>query len=169
MLKLAISEFEQTANDSNDGGNIDVVITRLLLSNLYATQNNTPKGYETNTLLIPEVRRLVAVGVFDKSEFAGILVNQSFFANLLGKFDEGEKLSLEALENDSTKYTALTNLAAAMLLQGRYEEAEELYKIIKPTFKDALLDDLDALAKHGVIPKERESDVEKARTLLTEQ
>ena len=56
-----------------------------------------------------------------------------------------------------------------MLLQGRYEEAEELYKIIKPTFKDALLDDLDALAKHGVIPKERESDVEKARTLLTEQ
>lgn len=169
MLKLAISEFEQTANDSNDGGNIDVVITRLLLSNLYATQNNTPKGYETNTLLIPEMRRLVAVGVFDKSEFAGILVNQSFFANLLGKFDEGEKLSLEALENDSTKYTALTNLAAAMLLQGRYEEAEKLYKIIKPTFKDALLDDLDALAKHGVIPKERESDVEKARTLLTEQ
>ena len=88
---------------------------------------------------------------------------------MLGKFDEGEKLSIEALENDSTRNIALTNLAAAKLLQGNYKEAKELYLRIKTEFKDALLADLDELAKYGAIPKERESDVKNIKRLLNEQ
>ena len=60
------------------------------------------------------------------------------------------------------------NLAAALLLQGRYEEAKGIYTDIKGEFKDRLLTDLDDIAAHGAIPKEREDDVRKIRKILSE-
>ena len=103
-----------------------------------------------------------------KSEYCGKLISQSFYANLLGKFEEGELHSLEALKVDSTRHLAYTNLAAAYLLQGKYQDAEKLYRQYKNEFKEMLLTDLDELAKAGVIPSERMADVEKIKKMLNE-
>ena len=103
-----------------------------------------------------------------KTDYHGKLILQSFCANLLGKFEEGELHSLEALKVDSTQHLAYTNLAAAYLLQGKYEAAEKLYRQYKNEFKDGLLTDLDELAKAGVIPADRMADVEKIKKMLNE-
>ena len=103
-----------------------------------------------------------------KTDYHGKLITQSFCANLLGKFEEGELHSLEALKVDSTQHLAYTNLAAAYLLQGKYQAAEKLYRQYKNEFKDGLLTDLDELAKAGVIPAERLADVEKIKKMLNE-
>ena len=103
-----------------------------------------------------------------KAEYNKKLIQHSFCANLLGKFEEGELHSLEALKVDSTQHLAYTNLAAAYLLQGKYEAAEKLYRQYKSEFKDGLLTDLDELAKAGVIPADRMADVEKIKKMLNE-
>ena len=103
-----------------------------------------------------------------KTDYNGKLISQSFCANLLGKFEEGEHYSLEALKVDSTQHLAYTNLAAAYLLQGKYQAAEKLYRQYKNEFKEGLLTDLDELAKAGVIPAERMADVEKIKKILKE-
>lgn len=103
-----------------------------------------------------------------KTDYHGKLISQSFYANLLGKFEEGELHSLEALKVDSTQHLAYTNLAAAYLLQGKYQAAEKLYRQYKNEFKDGLLTDFDELAKAGVIPVERLADVEKIKKMLNE-
>lgn len=74
-----------------------------------------------------------------KNAYTVFLSSQSFYANLLGKFKEGEECSLEALQVDSTKHIAYTNLAAALLFQGKIEEAEKIYRQYKSEFKDGFL------------------------------
>ena len=103
-----------------------------------------------------------------KTDYNKKLIQHSFCANLLGKFEEGELHSLEALKVDSTQHLAYTNLAAAYLLQGKYQAAEKLYRQYKSEFKDGLLTDLDELAKAGVIPADRMADVEKIKRMLNE-
>ena len=103
-----------------------------------------------------------------KTDYNKKLIQHSFCANLLGKFEEGELHSLEALKVDSTQHLAYTNLAAAYLLQGKYQAAEKLYHQYKNEFKEMLLNDLDELAKAGVIPIERIADVEKIKKMLNE-
>ena len=103
-----------------------------------------------------------------KVVYSGQLLSQSFYANVLGKFEEGELHSLEALKVDSTQHLAYTNLAAAYLLQGKYEAAEQLYRQYKSELKEGFLSDFDELAKAGVIPAERMADVEKIKKMLNE-
>ena len=70
-----------------------------------------------------------------KSECVIALFNHSS-PTFLGKCDEGEQYSLEALKVDSTKHIAYTNLAAAYLFQGKVEEAEKLYRQFKEEFRE---------------------------------
>lgn len=107
-------------------------------------------------------------GAITKEQYTQCLTNLAFAANVIGKFHEGEKYSKESLAVDSTEHLAYTNLAASLLMQGRYSEAEKLYIQFKSEFKDSFLDDLKVLTEYGVIPKEREADVEKIKRLLTE-
>ena len=86
----------------------------------------------------------------------------------MGKFEVGELHSLEALKVDSTQHIAYTNLAAAYLLQGKYQAAEKLYSQYKNEFKEGFLSDFEEFAKANVIPTERMADVEKIKKILNE-
>ena len=139
------------------------------LVDLYSNDKDYATAYTYNKELLP----LLKANYDDdaekwKTDYHGKLISQSFYANLLGKFEEGEHYSLEALKVDSTQHLAYTNLAAAYLLQGKYQAAEKLYRQYKSEFKDGLLTDLDELAKAGVIPAERKADVEKIKKMLNE-
>ena len=139
------------------------------LVDLYSNDKDYATAYTYNKELLP----LLKANYDDdaekwKTDYHGKLISQSFYANLLGKFEEGELHSLEALKVDSTQHLAYTNLAAAYLLQGKYQAAEKLYRQYKNEFKEGLLTDLDELAKASVIPAERKADVEKIKKMLNE-
>lgn len=79
-----------------------------------------------------------------------------------------------AFELDSSNIHIPTNLAPALLLQGRWPEAEKEYRKWKdleydendlPTYREAFLSDLDELEKQGVT----HPDFARARALLKQQ
>ena len=139
------------------------------LVGLHNTNKDYATAYTYNKELLPLLKdNYSEEAVKWKVVYSGQLLSQSFYANVLGKFEEGELHSLEALKVDSTQHLAYTNLAAAYLLQGKYQAAEKLYRQYKNEFKDGLLTDLDELAKAGVIPADRMADVEKIKKMLNE-
>jgi len=135
--------------------------------------HNTNKNYATAYTYNKELLPLLKANYDDdavkwKVVYSGQLLSQSFYANVLGKFEEGELHSLEALKVDSTQHLAYTNLAAAYLLQGKYQAAEKLYRQYKNELKEGFLSDFNELAKAGVIPAKRKTDVEKIKKMLNE-
>ena len=170
----AIGPFERSLKLCKDMMN-DEADKSLYISNLecLVNLNSNPKDYATAYTYNQELLPLLKANYGEeadnwKNNYNGGLITQSFCANLLGKFEEGEHHSLEALKVDSTHHLAYTNLAAAYLLQGKYQAAEKLYRQYKNEFKDGLLTDLDELAKAGVIPADRMADVEKIKKMLNE-
>ena len=132
---------------------------------------NNEKDYVSAYTYIEELLPLLKALYMDNSEkykylISGKLISQSYYANLLGKFSDGEHYSLEALEVDSTKHIAYTNLAAALLFQGKVEEAEKLYRQYKSEIKDEFLADFLEFERLGVIPKERKKNVERIKAML---
>ena len=139
------------------------------LVGLHNTNKDYATAYTYNKELLPLLKNNYSEeAVKWKVVYSGQLLSQSFYANVLGKFEEGELHSLEALKVDSTQHLAYTNLAAAYLLQGKYEAAEKLYRQYKSELKEGFLSDFDELAKAGVIPAERKADVEKIKKMLNE-
>ncbi len=135
--------------------------------------HNTNKDYATAYTYNKELLPLLKANYGEEAAkwkvvYSGQLLSQSFYANVLGKFEEGELYSLEALKVDSTQHLAYTNLAAAYLLQGKYQAAEKLYRQYKNELKDGFLSDFDELAKADVIPAKRKTDVEKIKKMLNE-
>ena len=170
----AIGPFERSLKLCKDMMN-DEADKSLYISTLecLVNLNSNPKDYATAYTYNQELLPLLKANYGEeadkwKTDYNGGLITQSFCANLLGKFEEGELHSLEALKVDSTHHLAYTNLAAAYLLQGKYQAAEKLYRQYKSEFKDGLLTDLDELAKAGVITADRKADVEKIKKMLNE-
>ena len=170
----AIGPFERSLKLCKDMTNDETgkslyVLNLSCLDVLYSKDKDYATAYSYNKELLSLLKaNYEGNSATWKSEYCGKLISQSFYANLLGKFEEGELHSLEALKVDSTRHLAYTNLAAAYLLQGKYQAAEKLYRQYKSEFKEGLLSDLDELAKTGVIPSERIADVEKIKKMLNE-
>ena len=139
------------------------------LSIISFKEKDYASAYKYNVELLPLLHSLyIGDAEIWKTDYLGQLVSQSFYANLLGKFKEGEHYSLEALKVDSTQHVAYTNLATALLFQGRVEEAEKLYRQYKAEFKEDFLDDFAEFERLGVIPEERKKDVERIKAMLNE-
>lgn len=139
------------------------------LSIISFKEKDYASAYKYNVELLPLLHSLY-IGDAErwKNDYSGQLVSQSFYANLLGKFKEGEQYAWEAIKVDSTQHVAYTNLAAALLFQGRVEEAEKLYRQYKAEFKEDFLDDFAEFERLGVIPEERKKDVERIKAMLNE-
>ena len=93
--------------------------------------------------------------------------NLSFLFLAQGTFEEAERYAREGAKYDSTHHTIYTNLAASLLLQGRYAEAEEIYLRYKEELKEDFLSDFEDFYQRGIIPPEREDDVERIKKLLS--
>ena len=139
------------------------------LSLISANEKDYASAYTYNEELLPLINAMYKDDAEGwKADYLLQLVRQSFCANLLGKFNEGEHYSLEAIKVDSTRHIAYTNLAAALLFQGKVEEAEKLYRQYKAEFKDGFLDDFAEFERLNVIPEERKKDVERIKAMLRE-
>ena len=149
--------------------------TSLYWENLYclsfisAKEKDYTSAYTYKEELLPLMNTMYQKDTEDwMAAYSGLLVSQSFYANLLGKFKEGEQYSLEAIKVDSTKHMAYTSLAAALLFQGKVEKAENLYRQYKAEFKESFLDDFAEYERLNVIPEERKKDVERIKAMLKE-
>jgi len=87
----------------------------------------------------------------------------------VGMYKEAEIMAIKAFSIDDKQKWVQINIAAALLLQGKLSEAVTIYQQYKAEYKSAMLDDLDSFATNGIIPKEREVDVERIKKLLQEE
>ena len=171
----AISPFEQALDfykkEAEQGKSIDYY-TKIMssLDQLYGQEKKYSQAYQCFKRNIPLLKTIYRS---DKNNYAellkSILVSQSFYSIFEKQYVEAEIYSKEALEVDSTKHVVYGNLAAALLFQGKYQEAEKIYRQYKSELKEGFLSDFEEFSKAGVIPKNREEDVEKIKQLLLKE
>lgn len=101
-----------------------------------------------------------------KEEKVRLLGNMSYCAIMLKRFDEAEKYAEDSLEIDTGHLNSYTNLAHALLFQGKIQQAEKIYIEYKDELKEASLEDFDQFEKDGIIPDEYRQDVERIKLLL---
>ena len=140
------------------------------LCELYPATNNYIAAYKINQEWLPILKnKYEADSESVRSDYAVKLGDQSFNAIFMKNYPEAEQLAREGLSIDSTKIFIYTNLAAALLFQGKYTEAEQIYRQYKSELKESFLDDFNKFAEAGVIPKKYEADLEKIKKMLNEE
>ncbi|MDX2248673.1 MAG: tetratricopeptide repeat protein [Bacteroidia bacterium] len=100
--------------------------------------------------------------------------NLSWYALFTQDYSLAESSARKALELDSEAQFAYTNLAHALLFQGKYKEAEAIYQRFagqpypddSRTWSEVFLSDLAELEAADAIPAERMKDVEQIRKRL---
>lgn len=113
------------------------------LSTLYPTVGNNTSAYFINQEFLPYLlKRYEEDKDALRHVYARTLGGQSFYALFMNKFVEAEKYAREGLGVDSTQHFIYTNLAAALLFQGKYAEAEAIYQQYKDEMKNSFLDDI---------------------------
>lgn len=101
------------------------------------------------------------------SNMISLLKSQSFFLALFEKYADAERSAREILAINPAKHWIVPRLATVLLLQGKYAEAEKLYRQYKDELKDSLLFDINLFSEAGLITK-HEKVVEKIKRMLNE-
>ena len=170
----ALAPFEKALDfykkEAEQGASTDYYYDAISrLHQLYLLEKKYSQAYQCLKQNIPIIKMLYQS---DKSNYVklmnSVLVNLSFCSISEKQYAEAEAFSKEALEVDSTKHFSYGNLAAALLFQGKYQEAEKIYRQYKSELKEGFLSDFEEFTKAGVIPKNREEDVEKIKKILEE-
>ena len=139
------------------------------LGSLYNTCDEHAKAYTVYEEFLP-ITKLHYQQAPDayRDNYVSYLGSQSFQCIFVGEFEKSEQYAREALSINPDKHWIVTNLAASLLFQGKYEEAVEIYSQYKDELKTNFLDDFDVFEAEKVIPKKRKKDVEKIKKMLKE-
>lgn len=143
--------------------------------------HNTPDTltqYQLYKTLCDSIRIRLVLKPEYKSNLADALNSRAWLGFFFKKFAEVEADIREAIALQTDNKYLMTNLAPALLLQGKQKAAIAEYQKWKDkpfeevgltTYKAAFLDDLNAFEKAGIIPKNRLGDVAEIRKLLTKK
>ena len=169
MNKKALEIYQRLAKDDSNAYEPYVATTMNSLAVLYYYAQRFTETEEMYKQTLEIYQRLANDNpkIYEPN-VAQTLGNLSFNAIFMKKYSEAEQLAREGWAVDSTQHWIASNLAAALLLHGRYTEAEPIYRQYKGELKDSFLDDFKQFKAYGVIPKEREEDVEKIKRMLEE-
>ena len=149
--------------------NLQYVNLLFKLSQLYSKAHKYESAYKVYKEWLPTLKQQYEDNpALLRSDLVRDLCNQSFYAIIVKQYAEAEQYAREGLKVDSTQHWIASNLAASLLLQGRYSEAEPIYRQYKDELKESFLDDFEQFKAAGVIPKECEEDVEKIKRMLEE-
>ncbi len=141
------------------------------LSRLYGQQNDREKVYQIIQEYLPLLKMNYEKDAETwRGEYATILGSQSFYTIFTKDFEGAEKLAREGIEVDSTQHFIQINYILSQYLSGKcsVNELETVYREYKDELKDGCLEGLRLLQEAGVIPKEREEDVERIKRMLEE-
>ena len=100
--------------------------------------------------------------------YGGLLGNQSFAYIFQKKFHEAELLAREGIKVDPSQHFIYANLALSLLLQGKYEEAKNIYTEFKSELRTSFLDDLKQVEDAKIIPSKYQKDIIWIKELLSE-
>lgn len=140
------------------------------LAQLYQMTNEHDKFYMVNEERISLLKKHYQDNAeIYLEDYANALGSQSFQCIFVGRFEESEQYARETLSIDSTQHRINSNLAAALLFQGKYYEAEAIYCQYMGELKETFLQDLNDFEAAGIIPDERKVDVEHIKEMLTEE
>ena len=96
------------------------------------------------------------------------LTIQSYNCIFMSKFAEAESYIRKALDINDKEIGAYTYLATSLLFQGKYKQAEQIYRQYKDELKEEFLGAFEMFEKANVIPKEYKEDVERIKQMLNE-
>ena len=138
---------------------------------MYANTPQHAKTYELSEELIPLMAKMVEKNpeMIYKEPYVQLLGNQSYICNFMKQYAKGESYAKQALSMDASQHWIYSNLAVNLLFQGKYTEAEQIYRQYKSELKDTFLNDFSKFVEAGVIPKKFEADVEKIKKMLNEE
>ena len=160
-------ELERKLSHLNSDYNLYYINLLYKLSQLYPDISNYNASYKIYKEWLPIVKRQFEENPnLMRKDYAESLGHQSFYAIFQAQYEEAEQLAHDGLKIDSTLHWIASNLAPALLFQGKYKDAERIYYQYKDELKDNFLYDFKQFAEAGVIPKKREKDVEKIKQLL---
>ena len=142
--------------------------TLVNLGLLYSQQKHYQKAILFFEESLLHLKNLSSSNQFFFQYYIDILVDQSYLFVFTGEFIKSEQYAREAILSAPSLLSAYAKLAASLLFQGKYTEAETIYLQYKDEIKDNFLQDLQDFEAAGVIPEERKADVEKIRKLLNE-
>jgi tetratricopeptide (TPR) repeat protein len=138
---------------------------------------DTLAQYQLYTELCDTLRRRAVQDPAQKIALADALNSRAWTGFFLKKFAAVEADVREGLALGTDNKFLPTNLAPALLLQGKQKEAVQEYKKWKdkpfggqdyPTYREAFLDDLNTFEKAGIIPPEVLPGVQEVRKWLGE-
>ncbi len=140
-----------------------------LLVRLYSKTEDFSKYYENNEEWLPFLKTYYQTDAKAYQEdYVTTLGNQSYCAILKRNFPQAELYAREALSIDPNQHWIGIDLAAALLFQGKTDDAIYYYRLLKDEMKDELLQALKEFENAGAIPEERKADVERIRKMLNE-
>ena len=140
-------------------------------NNLVVLANYLRKeGTEASLAQCVDVYKYLAM--FDPAKYnpkvAVALGSYSYRCLFNSRWEASEQAAREAISMDSSLHWIYTNLAASLLLQGRYDDAEWIYLQFKDELKDSFLGDFNDLEAANLIPEARQDDVERIKDLLNQ-
>lgn len=102
-----------------------------------------------------------------QSEYWG---KRSYYEILLKRYSQSEQSARKALSMAPSEDWIVSNLAAAILFQGKFSEAKDIYLEYKnnQALKFMFMKDFKDFEKYGVIPADYIPNVEKIKQLLEE-
>lgn len=169
MLKEALELYRGLAKSKPQEYDIYVVITLNYIAEVYLCTNRPKESVVIHKEALEFCRNRAQSNPQTYNPHMAISLGcLSFNYIFMKQFVEAEQYACEGLAVDSTQHWIASNLAAALLFQGKTAEAEKLYRQYKDELKDGFLDDFKRFAEAGVIPKEREADVERIKRILEE-
>ncbi len=84
------------------------------------------------------------------------------------EYEKAEQNAREAIKIESAFFGIYQSLAPALLFQGKYVEAENIYQKYKVELKNEFISDFEEFEKAGVIPDEHKQEVERIKRILNE-
>ena len=164
-------QITKRLNNSGENNKEDLYATNLFsLFLLHFSEKEYQSAYHYGSELLVILQSLYLDNA-DKWKYNYLrqLVQQSVLANYLGKFEEGEQHSRQALREDPTFQVSYANIAVSLLMQGKTAEAEQLYRQYKNDYRKVFMEHITELEQLGTIPEERKNDVERIKAMLKEE
>ena len=144
----------------------------------FIIKNSAVLYFSTQDFLKSETMFKEALEIYRKIVIDNPMVHDEEYFEILGlisynciylcKYSDAETYAREGVEKYPSEINVYSSLALALLLQGKYAEAEEVYSTYKAELKESFLEDFKIFEEAGIIPDERREDVEKIRALLNE-
>ena len=136
---------------------------------IFEKEDDYKSAYNTGLkLILYDRNEYIKSPAMNKKDYSTDLGNTSYYAIFQKKYDEAEKYASEAIAADESQHWRYTNLAASLLLQGKFTKAEAVYKQWKAELKRKFLDDFQIFESRNMLSEELKTEIEKIKKMLNE-